>query len=419
MKRVVGKLLFFLLLIVIVGCSNEQSENANKENGKNSQDQVEIEYFQMKVEVVDVVNELIEEFEKQNPNIIVEQNNVPNPENVWTMRVSSDDAPDVFTHYPHNAVLQKMAKDGQVLDLTNDPLLKNIKPSILELSKIDGKNYLVPVGLATLGVYYNKDIFEEHNLEVPRTLDEFYDVLEKLKSAGVTPFYFHDKDANGIRQEVVYKLGQSFPDIENILDDVMNGKAHIQDFPRFREFAQSLLDLRQYGQEDMLGTDYNDALRDFALGKAAMWFTGIWAISEIKATNPDLNFALFPFPTEKEEDLKTQISVDTAIGLPVNGKNEEAARKFIEFMTTEESVKKYLSIANYPSAINNVDTAGPEITLLSELIDQDKVYPTIERLWPPGVNTEVGKATQELFITKDIDQYIQALDEAFYNKFNE
>src|SRR5690606_25154017 len=117
--------------------------------------------------------------------------------------------------------------------------------------------------------------------------------------------------------------------------------------------------------------------------------------------------------------LKTQISVDTAIGLPVNGKNEEAARKFIEFMTTEESVKKYLSIANYPSAINNVDTAGPEITLLSELIDQDKVYPTIERLWPPGVNTEVGKATQELFITKDIEQYIQALDEAFYNKFNE
>jgi len=381
-------------------------------------DKVKIEYFQMKPETVDVVNQLIKKFEEKNPNIVVEQNNVPNPENVWTMRVSTDDAPAAFTHYPHNSVFQKMAKEGRVVDLTNDPLLANVSPAIVELSKIDGKNYLVPIGLATLGVYYNVEIFEKLNLQPPKTYAEFIQLSEKIKAAGTTPFYFHDKDWNGIRQEVVYKMGQQLPNIEKFLDDVMNGKAHITDNPDFKPFAQKLLELRKYAQKDNLGTGYDDALREFANGKSAMWFTGIWAIKAIKEANPNLKFAMFPVPTEKAEDVKTQVSVDTAIGIPVNGKNKEQARKFVDFMASQESVQTYLNVGGYPAAIKGVTNDVKEMNQLTELITAGKVYPTIERLWPPGTNGEVGKATQEMFATNDVDQYLKKLDEIFYNRFN-
>ncbi|RED85454.1 MULTISPECIES: ABC transporter substrate-binding protein [Cohnella] len=408
-----------LSLVVAAGCSSGKSESANTGSASPEASQVKIEYFQMKPEGVDVVNELIQKFQESNPNILVEQNNVPNPENVWTMRVSTDDAPAVFTHYPHNSVFQKMAKEGQVVDLTNDPLMANVQPAIAELSKIDGKNYLVPVGLATLGVYYNKDLFESNNIALPTTTAELYAAAEKLQAAGITPFYFHDKEYNGIRQEVVFKMGQTLPDIEQFLDDVMNGKAHITDNAAFKPFAQSLLDIRQYGQKDMMGTSYDDALRDFATGKTAMWFTGIWAIQEIAKSNPDLNFAMFPFPTENAADLKTQVSVDTAIGIPTRGKNQAEAKKFIEFMTTKESVEKYLATAGYPSGIKDVQSGREEITSLTQLINDGKIYPTIERLWPPGLNAEVGKATQEMFITKDIGKYLDALDTIFYNVLNQ
>lgn len=409
------------LTLVSTACSNGNSENASTSPNDTAEsgNKVKIEYFQMKPEVVDVVDELIAKFEAENPGIIVEQNNVPNPENVWSMRVSTNDAPDVFTHYPHNAVFQKMAQEGRVVDLTNDPLMANVQPAIADLSKIGGKNYMVPIGLATLGVYYNQEIFEKHHLQPPKTYAELIEISEKLLAAGVTPMYFHDKDFNGIRQEVVYKMGQTMPNIEQFLDDVMNGKAHITDNPDFKPFAQKLLDLRKYGQQDNMGTGYDDALRDFANGKAAMWFTGIWAIKEIKASNPDLKFAMFPLPTENPADLKTQVSVDTAIGLPVGGKNEAEARKFIEFMSSKESVEAYLKTAGYPSGIKGVESGRPEIASLTDLIASGKVYPTIERLWPPGINAEVGKATQELFLTKDIDQYLNKLDTIFYNKFNQ
>lgn len=421
-----------LMLIIAAGCSGSNPESASNSPGpsnsaSNSQeptttpsgDKVKIEYFQMKPETVDVVDQLIQKFEEQNPNIMVEQNNVPNPENVWTMRVSTDDAPDAFTHYPHNSVFQKMSQEGRVVDLTNDPLLTNVSPAIVELSKIDGKNYLVPIGLATLGVYYNTEIFEQLNLQPPQTYDEFIQVAEKLKAAGITPFYFHDKDWNGIRQEVVYKMGQQLTNIEQFLDDVMNGKAHITDNPEFKPFAQKILDLRQYGQKDNLGTGYDDALREFASGNAAMWFTGIWAIKAIKEANPDLNFAMFPVPTEKAEDVRTQVSVDTAIGIPVNAKHKDEARKFVEFMASKESVQTYLQVGGYPAAIQGVTNDVQEMKRLNELIEAGKVYPTIERLWPPGTNGEVGKATQEMFATNDVDKYLKDLDDIFFNRFNQ
>lgn len=411
-----------LSMFTAAGCSSntpESAPNNSKENGGAGGEKVKIEYFQMKPEATEVVNELIKQFEKENPNITVEQNNVPNPENVWTMRVSTNDAPPVFTHYPHNSVFQQLAKEGRVMDLTNDPIMANVQPAIADLSKIEGKNYAVPIGVATLGVYYNKEIFEKFNLQPPATYAEFIEIAETLKKEGVTPFYFHDKDFNGIRQEVVYKMGQTMPNIEQFLDEVMNGKAHITDNPDFKPFAQSILDLRKYGQKDLMGTGYDDALREFANGKAAMWFTGIWAIKEIKESNPDLKFELFPLPTVNAADMKTQVSVDTAIGLPENGKNQAEARKFLEFMSSKESVTSYLKIGGYPSGIKEVESGLPEIVSLTELIQAGKVYPTIERLWPPGTNAEVGKATQEMFITNDVEQYLKALDTIFFNKFNQ
>ena len=188
-------MMFVLSLALLTACGGKQETSPSgggsnaapntKSDAQNSgAAQVKIEYFQMKNEVVDVVNRLIEKFESEHPGIDVEQNNVPNPENVWSIRLSTNDAPDVFTHYPHNAVFRELVKEGRVVDLTQDPLLADINPAIVDLSKIDGNNYLVPIALATMGVYYNVDLFHELHLDIPQTYDELIQTAEKLKAAG-------------------------------------------------------------------------------------------------------------------------------------------------------------------------------------------------------------------------------------------
>jgi raffinose/stachyose/melibiose transport system substrate-binding protein len=128
---------------------------------------------------------------------------------------------------------------------------------------------------------------------------------------------------------------------------------------------------------------------------------------------------MFPMPAADAANTKVQVSVDTAIGIPVKGKNQPEAKKFVEYMSSKEVVQKYVDLSGYPAAINGVTNNNKEITSLSELITAGKVYPTIERVWPPGVNGDVGKATQEMLATGDIDGYLKALDKIFYNKLNQ
>ncbi|TCZ77226.1 extracellular solute-binding protein [Paenibacillus albiflavus] len=379
-------------------------------------EKVKIEYFQQKTEIASKVDKLISEFQEKNPNIIVEQNSVPNSMNVWTMRLSTNDMPPVFNHYPHNAVFQKAARDGSIVDLTNDPLLKDVQPAILEMSKIDGKNYLVPIALATLGVYYNEDMFKELNLSIPQTYSEFIETAEKIKAAGKVPFLFADKEVPAINFSTATMMGVQVPNAEKFFDDVMNGKVHITDNPDMKVFAKKIYDLRQFGQKNSLGVSREDRIREFANGKAAMFFEGIWSIQPTKEANPNLKFAMFPLPAEKAEDTKVQVTVDTGIGLPKDGKNQQEARKFIEFMASKEAVEEYISTSQYPAAIKGVKNNAVENKSLNDLINDGKIYAPLSRKWPPGALDEFGAATQELISTGNIDNYLKKLDSIFYNK---
>jgi raffinose/stachyose/melibiose transport system substrate-binding protein len=199
----------------------------------------------------------------------------------------------------------------------------------------------------------------------------------------------------------------------------MKGKAHIQDKPEMKEFAKKVLEIRTYGQKDSLGLSRDDAVREFALGKAAMYFQGIWSIQPIKEANPKLNFAMFPFPANTAEATKTEVFVDTALGLPKGGKNEKASRKFVEFMASKEAAQIYVDEAGYPSAIKGVENSAKEIKSLSDLISAGKVYLPVSTNWLPGMTDDVGKATQELVAKQSIDDYLVKLDSIFFNKANQ
>ena len=57
------------------------------------------------------------------------------------------------------------------------------------------KVYGVPYATNASGVIYNVDKFKEHGIEIPKTWDEFIDVLEKLQDAGEQPLLMTYKDA--------------------------------------------------------------------------------------------------------------------------------------------------------------------------------------------------------------------------------
>ncbi|WP_165972178.1 ABC transporter substrate-binding protein [Paenibacillus piri] len=403
---------------VTAGCSGGD-EPAGGGKNEAAGGTVKLEYFQMKKEVVETVNNMIKKFEEKNPGIHIEQNNVPNAQNVFNMRLSTQDTPPIFTHYTTSPLFIKAATDGFVADLTGDPLLKNVIPKFVEETKINGKNYLVPIAIGTWGVYYNLDVFNELKLEIPKTYAELIQTAEKIKSAGKLPFLFPDKNVGILGQEINYKLSLDVPDAETFIVDVMKGKKHIMDNPDMRKYAQKLLEMRKYGQKDSLGTDMDDAVREFALGKSAMYFQGIWSIQPMKKANPNIKFSMFPMPADKAEATKIGAFVDTAIGLPKDGKNAKEAKKFVDFLAAPDMVQYYVDETQYPSAVQGVKNNIAEIKDLNAMIEAGKTFPSISRLYPAGIGDDFSKATQGLFASGDIDAFLKKTDEVFFNKLNQ
>ncbi|MCS7461444.1 extracellular solute-binding protein [Paenibacillus doosanensis] len=407
----------------VAGCAsdanNDTASGSSKGVNEDEKKAIKIELFFQKPEQVETVNKIIQKFREKNPEINVEQTNVPNSTKVFAMRLSTNDAPTIFSHFPQGANFQKIARDGYAKELKpDDPLFKNVESIYIEQTKVDGKNYMVPISLNTYGVFYNTDIFKELNLDIPKTFDELILVADQLKAAGKTPFVFADKDVGRLRQTSAPIIGLDVADPQKFYKDILNGKAHIQDTPYMKNFAEKLLLLRKYGQKDTLGTSIDDAVREFANGKAVMLFDGIFSNAPIKKANPNLHYDIFPFPAEKAEDLKVQVQVDTALGMPAEGKNEAEARKFIDFFATPEITQLYVDEGKYPATIKGVKNNTPELNNLQSLISAGKVYPPSDMSWTPSMYEDFGNIVQYLLSTKDVDGFVSSVDKMLFNAYN-
>jgi raffinose/stachyose/melibiose transport system substrate-binding protein len=109
--------------------------------------------------------------------------------NILQTRLSSNDAPDLFTLHA-TADLPTYVEAGYVADLSSQPLAAKLYPDVRTSVSVDEKVYAVPFESTVWGYLYNKDIFEACGITAPDTLDEMKEVVRVLKQNGYTPYQF-------------------------------------------------------------------------------------------------------------------------------------------------------------------------------------------------------------------------------------
>lgn len=132
---------------------------------------------------------VIDAFEKANPDITVKTETRPggsDGDNIVKTKLSTGDMADVFW-YNSGSLLQALAPEKTLVDLTNDPVLKDTDPSFLPSVTQNGKVYGAPWGTAMGGgILYNKDVYSKLGLQVPKTWAEFESNSDKIKASGIT-----------------------------------------------------------------------------------------------------------------------------------------------------------------------------------------------------------------------------------------
>jgi raffinose/stachyose/melibiose transport system substrate-binding protein len=387
-----------IALSVLAGCGSKDTSSGDS-NGK-----VKIEFLQYKTEARGTYDELIKKFEQENPKIDVVQSNPPDATTVLKTRVAKRDIPDVMGT-GGDISYADIAKAGAFKEVTNDKLLNDIQPAYIDMLKSISKQdkvYGIPYAANADAVIYNKAIFKQLGLQVPKTWDEFIADAEKVKAAGKIPFYFTFKDSwTTLPSYNVLAANTQGADFFKKLDDKKTtfAKGH-------SEAVDKYLELLKYGHKDQTGKAYNDGNVAFAKGESAMYLQGIWAIPEIKKANPTIDLGVFPYPVG---DSKVVSGVDVVLTQSSQSKHPKEARKFIEFLLRDDNMKQYLKEQNAFSAKKGIVQEAPELEGLKESFAKGAVVDFPDHYVPSAV--ALDKQLQVFAQNKDKKKYLSTLDQ--------
>ena len=224
----------------------------------------------------------LDALKKAYPNIVVEDESVEN--DAFKIKIktamAADEGPDLFyTWVP--GFSSPFVNAGKVLCLDkyiDNETKEKLLPGSLGNVTYDGKVYGMP-GDSWMGLmFYNTELFEQCGLEIPKTYDDFKNVMASFIAKDVKPMSIGLKDNWFVGQLHNTIVAQTFG-VSNIYDAIFGkGSAKFTD-ASFIESAVKLLDvLDATGEtrETLFGLGYEEMGSAFQQGKAAMIFDGSW-----------------------------------------------------------------------------------------------------------------------------------------------
>lgn len=258
------------------------------------------------------INAAMGRFQEANPGFSV--NAVPiandNYQEKFRVALAADSVPDIFMHWSGGPMVSYI-NAGALADLTEYMNKDNYKDQFMDgaisQATYDGKLWAVPIQSISIALmFYNKDLFAQHNVQVPATLGELEAACETFKAAGVSPFSLANKSmwtGSMYYMYLVDRYGGSevFSNAAN-----MTGVNTFEDetFVWAGRKIQEWVD-KEYFNIGFNGLDEDDGISRQLLynGDAAMYLMGSWALSTIKNENPEFyekSLGIFAFPAVEE-----------------------------------------------------------------------------------------------------------------------
>lgn len=315
--------------------------------------------------------DLIADFERKNPDIKVnyvafEPTGYPT---VLSTALAGGKGPDVMMVRAYGG-LEQVAKAGYLEPITNKfPELGNFSSQALasETLRSDKQLYAVPFATQTLGLYYNKAIFQKLKLPAPRTWDDLLKAGQMLKAAGVIPLANGTKDA----WQAEIMLGVFGPNVYGaaFYNDLKNGKTDFED-PRFINAIKQIQKLQPLLPTNYTAVDYPTAQQLFSSGRAGMFAGGSFEMATFRSQNPAIQMDFIPAPSMKKGEQRL-VSTYGDGGYAINAKStkKQAALKFLRFTATRQFGQKFTDVLQNVSPMNGIVPRDP---LVQKVIQYNK-----------------------------------------------
>lgn len=371
-KFLFAGMLMLMFVIVIAGCSSSSSTKED-DSGK-----VELKFLHKwpQPEFTPYFESVVEEFEKQNPDIKVKMEAIADEPIKDKLRVilGGNDVPDIMFSWS-GEFARKFVRADAALDLTpylnEDSAWKDsFIPASLQPFTSEGKNYGIPLRFNGKFFVYNKETFDKYNLQAPTTWDEFLKVLEALKQGGETPLVLGNESPwaaihylTGFNQKMVPQ------DVR--MKDYNPRSGEFTD-PGYVKAMELLSDLNKKGYfMDNVNSSSHDMVKQmFFAGKGAIFYVELEEFQDVEKSMQG-NWGFFPMPAISEGKGSQSFITGAPDGFIVSSKTKhpEEAIKFLKFLTSKENSLKLVKEIGWPSPIEGATNPDTALKQVAEGVD--------------------------------------------------
>lgn len=411
-----------VLASLISGCGNNSSSSNSTSDpsnaAKGSDQKVEIRVMAYNAESTRAT--YLKLLEEKLPNIKVtfEFVALDNFNNVLNSQLQAGQGPDIIEVGGETRLL---ANAGYLMDLTSENFTSKYADAGLTPYSVDGKVFATPLQSWYEGIFYNKALFRENGIEVPKTFDQFIQIHKDLAAKGIKPQTMGAQSWEPMMKQSIGLVNNDFysKDENKQFDEKFNaGEAKLAE--AWLPYVEKWSRLISEGvlTKDMLGLSYDQALDEFATGKAAMWESGPWAVKTIMEKNAKFELGMFPIPGSSEGPGWLIGGPGSALAINAKTAHKAEALQILDLTATPEAQQALIKDNAGSSFLKGVEVNLGEIYAdCEEAFKAGHVYAPWTAAWVSGnpIVEGYGKSLQEVLAgTKTVKQ---ALEEA--DKINE
>ncbi|PSK98692.1 raffinose/stachyose/melibiose transport system substrate-binding protein [Haloactinopolyspora alba] len=416
-KTVAGAAMLACTALALASCGGDDGDSAG-----GSSDTLRLWHYEGQNSAMGIAwDEAIRIFEEETgATVEFEEKGFEQIRQTANMVLNSDQAPDLMEYNKGNASAGLLASQGLLTDISDaaaeygwDGMLSE---SLQTTARYDengvmgsGPWYGVPNYGEFVMFYYNKDMFAEYGIEVPKTFDDLVAAMDAFVAEGVTPLAM--SGAEYPAGQLFYELALSQAD-RQFVDDYQVYENPVDFGGPELSYAAKTFDewvKAGYVSGDSASLKAEDMGTGFIGGEFPMVYSGSWWYGRFTDEISDFEWSTFAFPGS---DLHPGSSGNLWV-VPTASDNKELAYEFIDITMRPEIQALLGNNGGVPVAADPADIKDEKskelISLFNEINEADGLafYPD----WPVAgyYDTIVGALQQLINQSASPDEVLQQL----------
>lgn len=270
-------------------------------------------------------------------------------------------------------VIQALGEDGKLRDLSELKAAENLRDVVKIANTVNGKLVAIPQEVVAYGLFINKDMFDEYNLSLPNTPEEFLECCRVFKENGVeTPV-----GANRWWLET-FVMAQGYADLYNggnteaEIAALNSGEKKYSDYLRSGfEFLQTMIDNGYIDAEKAYKSEAIDGEGpDFLAGKTPI-VMAYWGAANTDTAygKTDFEMTVIGFPSSRGQ---MPVMPMTGYGVGSNAEHGDEAMQILDVILSDEALQVYAETNRVISPSKNVEVeCVPALKPLNDRIQEN------------------------------------------------